>query len=191
MKKIIIFALAALLCSFSLAGCSSDSEDGVPGKGTWQKKTVDYKAKDGDTTTLEVYLYYSDEAYTQNLRSDVTIDPGLTVIITASSDSHPSQLAQQLVGNKYVMKHYEKGAYLNDDTAEDVEDKDGIFKMTVGDGSWRVIYTALLVSGNTDAQTETPEPIRKGKGYSQIAYDAEEIKNNLSWKRLLIALLES
>ena len=191
MKKIIIFALAALLCSFSLAGCSSDSEDGVPGKGTWQKKTVDYTAKDGDTTTLEVYLYYSDEAYTQNLRKEVTIDPGLTVIITASSDDQTSQLAQQLVGTKYVMKHYEKGASLNDDTAEDVEDKDGIFKMTVGDGSWRVIYTALLVSGNTVAQTETPEPIRKGKDYSPIAYDTEEIKNNLSWKRLLIALLES
>ena len=191
MKKIIIFALAALLCSFSLAGCSSDSEDGVPGKGTWQKKTVDYKAKDGDTTTLEVYLYYSDEAYTQNLRSDVTIDPGLTVIITASSDSQTSKLAQQLVENKYVMKHYEKGASLNDDTAENVEDKKGIFKMTVGDGSWRVIYTALLVSGNTVAQTETPEPIRKGKGYSPLACDAEEIKKNLSWKRLLIALLES
>ena len=191
MKKIIIFALAALLCSFSLAGCSSDSEDGVPGKGTWQKKTVDYTAKDGDTTTLEVYLYYSDEAYTQNLRSDVTIDPGLTVIITASSDSQTSQLAQQLVGNKYVMKHYEKGASLNDDKEEAVEDKKGIFKMTVGDGSWRVIYTALLVSGNTVAQTETPEPIRKGKNYSPLAYDTEEIKNNLSWKRLLIALLES
>ena len=193
MKKIIIFALAALLCSFSLAGCSSDSEDGVPGKGTWQKKTVDYKAKDGDTTTLEVYLYYSDEAYTQNLRSDVTIDPGLTVIITASSDrqSQTSQLAQQLGGNKYVMKHYEKGASLNDDKEEAVEDKKGIFEMTVGDGSWRVIYTALLVSGNTVAQTETPEPIRNGKKYSPIAYDTEEIKNNLSWKRLLIALLES
>ena len=193
MKKIIIFALAALLCSFSLAGCSSDSEDGVPGKGTWQKKTVDYKAKDGDTTTLEVYLYYSDEAYTQNLRSDVTIDPGLTVIITASSDrqSQTSQLAQQLGGNKYVMKHYKKGASLNDGTAENVEDKKGIFEMTVGDGSWRVIYTALLVSGNTVAQTETPEPIRKGKGYSPLACDAEEIKKNLSWKRLLIALLES
>ena len=191
MKKIIIFALAALLCSFSLAGCSGDSEDGVPGKGVWQKKTVDYTAKDGDTTTLEVYLYYSDEAYTQNLRSDVTIDPGLTVIITASSDSQPSQLAQQLVRNKYVMKHYEKGASLNDDTAEDVEDKKGIFEMTVGDGSWRVIYTALLVSGNTVAQTETPEPIRKGRGYSPLACDAEEIKKNLSWKRLLIALLES
>ena len=191
MKKIIIFALAALLCSFSLAGCSSDSEDGVPGKGTWQKKTVDYKAKDGDTTTLEVYLYYSDEAYTQNLRSDVTIDPGLTVIITASSDSQTSQLAQQLVGNKYVMKHYEKGASLNDGTAEDVEDKNGISNMTVGDSSWRVIYTALLVSGNTVAQTETPEPIRKGRGYSPLAYDTEEIKKNLSWKRLLIALLES
>ena len=191
MKKIIIFALAALLCSFSLAGCSGDSEDGVPGKGVWQKKTVNYTAKDGDKTTLEVYLYYSDEAYTQNLRSDVTIDPGLTVIITASSDSQTSQLAQQLVGNKYVMKHYGKGASLNDDTAEDVEDKNGIFKMTVGDGSWRVIYTALLVSGNTVAQTETPEPIRKGRGYSPLAYDTEEIKKNLSWKRLLIALLES
>ena len=89
------------------------------------------------------------------------------------------------------MKHYEKGASLNDDTAEDVEDKDGIFRMTVGDGSWRVIYTALLVSGNTVAQTETPEPIRNGKKYSPIAYDTGEIKNNLSWKRLLIALLES
>lgn len=196
MKKVIIFALAALLCSFSLAGCSGDSEDGVPGKGVWQKKTVNYKARNADgtgddTTTLEVYLYYSDEAYTQNLRSDVTIAPGLTVIITASSDSQPSQLAQQLVRNKYVMKHYEKGASLNDDTAEEVEDKDGIFKMTVGDGSWRVIYTALLVSGNTVAQTETPEPIRKGRGYSPLAYDTEEIKKNLSWKRLLIALLES
>ena len=191
MKKIIIFALAALLCSFSLAGCSSDSEDGVPGKGTWQKKTVDYTAKDGDTTTLEVYLYYSDEAYTQNLRSDVTIDPGLTVIITASSDSQTSKLAQQLVENKYVMKHYEKGASLNDDKEEAVEDKKGIFEMAVGDGSWRVIYTALLVSGNTVAQTETPEPIRKGRGYSPLAYDTEEIKKNLSWKRLLIALLES
>ena len=191
MKKIIIFALAALLCSFSLAGCSSDSEDGVPGKGTWQKKTVDYTAKDGDTTTLEVYLYYSDEAYTQNLRSDVTIAPGLTVIITASSDSQTSQLAQQLVGNKYVMKHYEKGASLNDDKEEAVEDKKGIFEMTVGDGSWRVIYTALLVSGGTVAETETPEPIRKGKNYSPLEYDTEEIKNNLSWKRLLIALLES
>ena len=196
MKKIIIFALAALLCSFSLAGCSGDSEDGVPGKGVWQKKTVNYKARnadgtDGDTTILEVYLYYSDEAYTQNLRSGVTIDPGLTVIITASSDSRTTQLAQHLIGNKYVMKHYEKDASLNDDTAEDVEDKDGIFKMTVGDGSWRVIYTALLVSGNTVAQTETPEPIRKGKGYSPLACDAEEIKKNLSWKRLLIALLES
>ena len=196
MKKIIIFALAALLCSFSLAGCSGDSEDGVPGKGVWQKKTVNYTARNADgtgddTTILEVYLYYSDEAYTQNLRSGVTIDPGLTVIITASSDSKTTQLAQQLVGNKYVMKHYEKGASLDDDTAENVEDKKGIFKMTVGDGSWRVIYTALLVSGNTVAQTETPEPIRKGRGYSPLAYDTEEIKKNLSWKRLLIALLES
>ena len=199
MKKVIIFALAALLCSFSLAGCSDDSEDGVPGKGVWQKKTVNYKARNADgtgddTTTLEVYLYYSDEAYTQNnLRSDVTIDPGLTVIITASSDrqSQTSQLAQQLGGNKYVMKHYKKGASLNDGTAEDVEDKNGISNMTVGDSSWRVIYTALLVSGNTVAQTETPEPIRKGRGYSQIGYDTEEIKKNLSWKRLLIALLES
>ena len=196
MKKVIIFALAALLCSFSLAGCSGDSEDGVPGKGVWQKKTVNYKARNADgtgddTTTLEVYLYYSDEAYTQNLRSDVTIAPGLTVIITASSDGQTSKLAQQLVRNKYVMKHYEKGASLNDDTAEEVEDKDGIFKMTVGDGSWRVIYTALSVSGNTVAQTETPEPIRKGRGYSPLAYDTEEIKKNLSWKRLLIALLES
>ena len=191
MKKIIIFALAALLCSFSLAGCSGDSEDGVPGKGVWQKKTVNYTAKDGDTTTLEVYLYYSDEAYTQNLRSGVTIDPGLTVIITVSSDDRDSKLAQQLVGNKYVMKHYEKGASLNDDKEEAVEDKKGIFEMAVGDGSWRVIYTALLVSGNTVAQTETPEPIRKGRGYSPLAYDTEEIKKNLSWKRLLIALLES
>ena len=191
MKKIIIFALAALLCSFSLAGCSGDSEDGVPGKGVWQKKTVNYKAKDGDTTTLEVYLYYSDEAYTQNLRSDVTIAPGLTVIITASSDKQTSKLAQQLVGNRYVMKHYEKGASLNDDTAENVEDKKGIFEMTVGDGSWRVIYTALLVSGNTVAQTETPEPIRKGKNYSPLEYVKDEINKNLSWKRLLIALLES
>ena len=196
MKKIIIFALAALLCSFSLAGCSGDSEDGVPGKGVWQKKTVDYTARNADgtgddTTTLEVYLYYSDEAYTQNLRSDVTIAPGLTVIITASSDKQTSKLAQQLVENKYVMKHYEKGASLNDDKEEAVEDKNGIFNMTVGDGSWRVIYTALLVSGNTVAQTETPEPIRKGRGYSPLAYDTEEIKNNLSWKRLLIALLES
>lgn len=196
MKKIIIFALAALLCSFSLAGCSGDSEDGVPGKGVWQKTTVNYTARNADgtgddTTTLEVYLYYSDEAYTQNLRREVTIDPGLTVIITASSDSQPSQLAQQLVRNKYVMKHYEKGAFLNDDTAEEVEDKDGIFKMTVGDGSWRVIYTALLVSGNTVAQTETPEPIRKGKDYSPLEYVKDEINKNLSWKRLLIALLES
>ena len=195
MKKIIIFALAALLCSFSLAGCSGDSEDGVPGKGTWQKTTVNYTAKNADgtddTTTLEVYLYYSDEAYTQNLRSDVTIAPGLTVIITASSDKQTSKLAQQLVENKYVMKHYEKGASLNDDKEEAVEDKNGIFNMTVGDGSWRVIYTALLVSGNTVAQTETPEPIRKGRGYSPLAYDTEEIKKNLSWKRLLIALLES
>ena len=195
MKKIIIFALAALLCSFSLAGCSGDSEDGVPGKGVWQKKTVNYKARNADgtddTTTLEVYLYYSDEAYTQNLRSDVTIAPGLTVIITASSDKQTSKLAQQLVENKYVMKHYEKGASLNDDKEEAVEDKNGIFNMTVGDGSWRVIYTALLVSGNTVAQTETPEPIRKGRGYSPLAYDTEEIKKNLSWKRLLIALLES
>ena len=89
------------------------------------------------------------------------------------------------------MKHYKKGASLNDGTAEDVEDKNGISNMTVGDSSWRVIYTALLVSGNTVAQTETPEPIRNGKKYSPIAYDTEEIKNNLSWKRLLIALLES
>ena len=196
MKKIIIFALAALLCSFSLAGCSGDSEDGVPGKGVQQKKTVNYTARnadgtDGDTTTLEVYLYYSDEAYTQNLRKEVTIDPGLTVIITASSDDQTSQLAQQLVGTKYVMKHYEKGASLNDDTAENVEDKKGIFEMTVGDSSWRVIYTALLVSGNTVAQTETPEPIRKGKNYSPLEYVKDEINKNLSWKRLLIALLES
>lgn len=196
MKKIIIFALAALLCSFSLAGCSGDSEDGVPGKGVWQKKTVNYTARNADgtgddTTTLEVYLYYSDEAYTQNLRSDVTIAPGLTVIITASSDGQTSQLAQQLIRNKYVMKHYEKGASLNDDTAENVEDKKGIFEMTVGDGSWRVIYTALLVSGNTVAQTETPEPIRKGKNYSPLEYVKDEINKNLSWKRLLIALLES
>lgn len=196
MKKIIIFALAALLCSFSLAGCSGDSEDGVPGKGVWQKKTVNYTARNADgtgddTTILEVYLYYSDEAYTQNLRSGVTIDPGLTVIITASSDSKTTQLAQQLVGNRYVMKHYEKGASLNDDTAENVEDKKGIFEMTVGDGSWRVIYTALLVSGNTVAQTETPEPIRKGENYSPLEYVKDEINKNLSWKRLLIALLES
>lgn len=192
MKKSIVFVsvLALLFCSFSIMSCS-DSEDGVPGKGAWQKKTINYKSeKDNSTTSLEVYLYYSDSAYTTNLRNNVTIEPGLTLIITASSDSNStaSTLAQKLAGNKYVLKHYASGISLNDNADEQVEDSEGIFNMTVGDTSWKVIYTGLLVSGNTIQLNETPEPIRSGKNYSALNYDS--IKQELSWKKLLIALLQ-
>lgn len=191
MKKSIVFVsvLALLFCSFSIMSCS-DSEDGVPGKGAWQHKELSYTS--GETTTLlDVYLYYSDSAYTTNLRNGVEIEPGLTLIITADSDSSSpaSNLANQLAGNKYVLKHYESGTSLNDDKSEDDgNDENGIFKMTVGDGSWRVIYSALFLTGNAVQMNETPEPIRKGRSYSELNYD--NIKQDLTWKKLLIALLQ-
>lgn len=105
MKKFIISLTAAVLVALTSTGCvstsnasnpsgSAQSTDGKTKTQVAAKRAYDVLTGAGVNTWLKkenknltYYILYSDSAVTSNVRSDVTINKGLTIMVTTTSDS--------------------------------------------------------------------------------------------------------
>ena len=94
MKKILaIFSVLAAV--FVFASCDHILKEVSP-KDTWIKEPIDYKVE-SETVSLMYYLYYSDSGTTTK---KARIDPGLTIVVNASSD----EAAVKLFGTGATVK---------------------------------------------------------------------------------------
>ena len=139
MKKILaIFSVLAAV--FVFASCNHILKEVSP-KDTWIKEPIDYKS-DSETVSLIYYLYYSDSGTETNKKK---IDPGLTIVVNASSDEAAGKLFGAGATIKtYIIKNFPKGS----------KQTAGSVTVEINDTLWGAIGLARNFSRK---QTGTPE----------------------------------
>ncbi|MFC2281457.1 MAG: hypothetical protein ACFNLN_07770 [Treponema socranskii subsp. buccale] len=140
MKKILaIFSVLAAV--FVFASCDHILKEVSP-KDTWIKEPIDYKVE-SETVSLMYYLYYSDSGTTTP--NNTTIDPGLTIVVNASSD----EAAVKLFGTGATVK-----TYIIKNFPKDSKQTAGGITVEINDTLWGAIGLARNFSRK---QTGTPE----------------------------------
>lgn len=183
MKKSVLIVFAAVL-SFVFCGCvstsgaSSSSSDSSAAKQTALNaltgagKNVWYKKASGNYV---YYVLYSDSAVTSGVRSDVTINKGLTVLVTASSENPVGSLAE----NAFAVKSFGQTA---------TESSNGSSQtFTLNDGAWSYFYAKN--SADMTAVSELPPQLRSSDAskYTNVTALSAE---SFDWKQLLLNYLE-
>lgn len=194
MKKSFLFAMAAL-AAFTFAGCattsgtssssssstktSSGSSSGSStakkalvnalteaGKNTWYKKT---------SGNYVYYILYSDSAVTSGVRSDVTINKGLTILATTSS-ANP---INGLTSTTFAVKSFGQTTTESDGTSSQT--------FTLNDGAWTYFYTKN--SSTMTALSSLPDQLKASNSsrYTNVTHLSTV---NLNWKQILVNYLE-
>jgi len=198
MKKtsILIAALFAVAMMFVGAGCSDGDKNELQGmkneilgivapSNTWCSKDITYsKADDASkSAALHVSFYYTDTAIPKGTGDEgpkEAIPAGITILITLK-DGGSNNLITSLTKSTYIMKSFPKDS----DTALD-GDSSSTFKGTFE--KWAAIYR-LSTDLQTNKSTTTPGALRNDTNYTGLNWD--EIKENFSWKRLLVNYLSA
>lgn len=191
MKKSFLFAMTAL-AALAFAGCattsgasssstktSSGSSSGSStakkvlvnalteaGKNTWYKKT---------SGNYVYYILYSDSAVTSGVRSDVTINKGLTILVTTSSANPINGLAS----TTFAVKSFGQTATESDGTSSQT--------FTLNDGAWTYFYTKN--ASTMTALSSLPDQLKVSNSsrYTNVTHLSTV---NLNWKQILVNYLE-
>lgn len=171
------------------AGCSDGEKNEILGmiapSNTWCSKDVTYKKTDDGSASaaLHVTFYYTDTAIAKSSSDEgpkEEIPAGITVLITLK-DGGSNSLISGLTKTAYIMKTFPKDS----DTALD-GDSSSTFKGTFE--KWAAIYR-LSTDLQTNKSTTIPGALRNDTNYTGLNWD--EIKENFSWKRLLVNYLSA
>lgn len=131
------------------------------GKNTWYKKVS------GD---IIYYILYSDSPVTKDVRSDVAVNKGLTIVATSEKS------ADGLSSDTFAVKSFGQTA---------TESADGSSKtFTLNDGAWSYFYTKN--SSTMTALSSLPEQLKASNASKYSILTAE----NFNWKQVLIDYLE-
>ena len=166
MKKILaIFSVLAAV--FVFASCDHILKEVSP-KDTWIKEPIDYKC-DSETVSLIYYLYYSDSGTETNKKK---IDPGLTIVVNASSD----EAAVKLFGTgatvkTYIIKNFSKGS----------KQTAGGVTVEINDTLWGAIGLARNFSRK---QTGTPECLTTNE-YAELGSFTDA-----DWEKILAQIIK-
>ena len=166
MKKIMaIFSVLAAV--FVFASCDHILKEVSP-KDTWIKEPIDYKCDSG-TVSLIYYLYYSDSGTETNKKK---IDPGLTIVVNASSD----EAAKKLFGTgatvkTYIIKNFSKGS----------KQTAGGVTVEINDTLWGAIGLARNFSRK---QTGTPECLTTNE-YAELGSFTDA-----DWEKILAQIIK-
>lgn len=193
MKKSFLFTMAAIL-AFAFAGCattsgassssssSSSSSNASSGSSTAKKALVNAITEAGKNTWYKktsgnyvYYILYSDSAVTSGVRSDVTINKGLTILATTSS-ANP---INGLTSTTFAVKSFGQTA---------TESADGTSQtFTLNDGAWSYFYTKN--SSSMTALSSLPDQLKAANSskYSNVTH-LSTVKIN--WKQILVNYLE-
>ena len=166
MKKIMaIFSVLAAV--FVFASCDHILKEVSP-KDTWIKEPIDYKG-DSETVSLIYYLYYSDSGTETNKKK---IDPGLTIVVNASSE----EAAVKLFGagatvKTYIIKNFPKGS----------KQTAGGITVEINDTLWGAIGLARNFSRK---QTGTPECLTTNE-YAELGSFTDA-----GWEKILAQIIK-
>lgn len=201
MKKISLMISAAIfaVAGFFLAGCeeSDDVTEVLAGPtNTWCKMPVTYTSETTNTTTAQtasLYAYFYYTASSVTIKSDLTLEPGLHVVITrnSSDENNDASFISTLTENKYILKSFLKNESSDEDKdneGTEVKDSDSDSSPIHVNGSraqWASIYWGKKALRQTTNQSKTaPTEVLNG---TEIT-DLSELKN-FSLKRLLAKYL--
>ena len=165
MKKIMaIFSVLAAV--FVFASCDDVLKEVAP-KDTWIAEPIDYKVG-SETVSLMCYLYYSDSGTTTP--NNTTIDPGLTIVVRASSTGDAANLFQNAAATykTYVIKNFPKDSKIDGSS------------VTINDTLWAGLGVVRNFSKKT---TSTPECLSMA-GYQEFGTFTES-----DWDGLLAQLI--
>lgn len=191
MKKSFLFAMAAV-AALAFAGCattsgttssstksSSGTSSGTStakqalvnaltdaGKGTWFKK---------ESGSYVYYILYSDSAVTSGVRSDVTINKGLTILATTNFDNAVSGLTNKT----FAVKSFGQTATESDGTSSQT--------FTLNDASWSYFYAKN--SSTMTALSSLPDQL-KAANSSKYTNITNLSTLNFNWKQVLVNYLE-
>lgn len=174
MKKIIVLCCVFLL-AFGLVSC--DLRDVVVGpKDTWCRRSITIQ-----DCEVDCYLIYTENGYTNvklnKERFPNGIDKGLTVVLNPSADG----VIGDLTSNCYTVKYLPLGK----NTIED-ENSETSKEITVNSVLWNSIWALNSTTFKANGLAENPPPLLQNDGNIEFL----ETVNDLSWKEVLIALIE-
>lgn len=191
MKKFIISLAAALLVALTSTGCVSTSKtssssgtqsaDGKTNTQVAAKRAYDVLTGAGVNTWLKkenknltYYILYSDSAVTSNVRSDVTINKGLTIMVTTTSDSPIGGLTS----STFAVKSFGSTA---------TESSDGSSQtFTLNDGAFSYYYSKN--EQKFTALSELPAQL-KAENTSRYTNVTKTTAADFNWKQILIDYL--
>ena len=193
MKKISGLIAAMLVGAMVVvgAGCSDGEKNEILGmiapSNTWCSKDVTYRKTDdaAESAALHVSFYYTDTAQSRGSKSDelkVDIPAGLTVLITLKN-GNTNNVITNLTSSTYILKTFPK-----DTDTTDLEEGDTTSKFRGSFEKWAAIYR-LSTELQNDKSTSVPSALRNDSNYTGLNWD--DIKDNFSWKRLLVNYLSA
>lgn len=191
MKKSFLFAMAAL-ATLAFAGCATTSgasssstktsSGSSSGSSTAKKVLVNALTEAGKNTWFKktsgnyvYYILYSDSAVTSGVRSDVTINKGLTILVTTSS-ANP---INGLTSSTFAVKSFGQTATESDGASSQT--------FTLNDGAWTYFYTKN--SSTITALSSLPDQL-KASNSSRYTNVTQLSTVNLNWKQVLLNYLE-
>lgn len=184
MKKFskILIGIALLVSGFIFSSCQQGDEitevkEILAGpKNTWCRMPVSYKNSDSASeASLYAYFYYTENSVTQGR---VTLEPGLTIVITTKDNQDQSSIISGLVSGAYILKTFPK------DSSVSVDDGDTSNSFTGSREKWSAIYWA-----KDELRSRTYSMPTQLNGNGGLNWDS--IKETFSWKRLLANYLLS
>lgn len=185
MKKIVSLFLAVFLCGIVATSCELKEilEDLEGPKDKWCETKLSYTT-DGEnpqTSELYCYLYYTEkgvEAGTKGYKTGITLQPGLTIVVTASSTNNAANVIGE---NKYVMKTLKNGRSYNLEGTE----TDG--KFTVNSTLWTLICNLVDREIPASASSQVCDPLNGDTKYAEYTELTE--LGDFNWKKVLAQIL--
>ena len=187
MKKFtkIMSIATVLLCGLMIMGCGDTADrlkDALSGpKDTWFRKEITYKTGSGadeKSTELVVFMLYSEDGYTSTeLKSDVTVEPGLTVVVISKDQSSSNPVISDLTEGKYLMKIFSNIQETEVEGGTDDETSSEAKSIKMSTTKWNLIYNSV---SNLEKVTGVINPLQKDSAWKKI-----EKPNSFSWKKIM------
>lgn len=188
MKKI-LFSFCLVLCIFLFFGCEFAEVVTGP-RDTWCQRELEVQGVEFDC-----YLLYSEEGYSHSDLNteafpDNKIKPGLTVVLKPKMDN---DIIEAFTSSMYTVKHFPLGNQSVEPNENVPEDGNEAKLFNVGNALWNAIWLGNITTFTNNEPSENPPDFMNKKSSLKLEFidETKEQIKDLSWKEVVIALLEN
>ena len=186
MKKLFGFmtCLAVLLAGVMFTGCDEVEDELAGPENTWCELPVYITASEANGDQPDMYLdviyvpaQVSGTSGSSNLKTSITLEPGITVVASAKVDIE----SLGMTAGSYTIKTFPLNATANDSTDNDS------YTFAGTKAKWTAIYWAKKDLRNTTTQTvlpKAPAAITNSSSYAELTN-----LSSFNWKALLASYL--